>query len=262
MRRCPAGLRDHAQQESRRTRVERRAGALDDDRVRPPRADSCRSGAGRSKAAVATPRSRQPAYGLRDRRRVRLDADSARAARARSAADARARSRPCVVASTASPASPCARAASSRRDTTAAQAPVGQAGAAAQRALIAEESRDGDLCADARQRFGVADFERERRSHDASAPRRAPSVCATASSTPFTKAGDGSAPKRRASSTASSIATAGGQARPAHLVDGQAQHVAVDRGHALDAPVGARAPRSAGRSPRAARATPSASSRA
>lgn len=208
-----AGLRDDAQQEARGTLVEHRAGALDDaargvlDRFLRKRRGQIEDG--RRDAEIE-----QPAHRLLDRARVCFGAEAG--ARAESDQEQSRRAQPAVRGGEhrlARLALRARREQQSRHES--AQAPVGHARATAQRALIAEETRDRDLGTDARQRFGVADLERERRPHDASAAA-APSVCATASRTPLTKDGEGSEPKRRASSTASSIATVAG--RPAQPI--------------------------------------------
>src|SRR5262249_57527508 len=94
-----------------------------------------------------------------------------------------------------------------------AQPPVRPPGALPQRPLVAEERDDDavDLRLLGRER---GQLEEERapplaRGHSGRSSRR-PASWASASSTPFTKPGELSAPKRRASSTAWSSATAAG----------------------------------------------------
>src|SRR5690606_4602327 len=103
----------------------------------------------------------------------------------------------------------------------AAQPPVREARAAAQRPLVAEQPGDRHLGGEPRERLALH-LDAERGLHlPSSGSGSGPgppcaSVRAIASSTPFTNAGERSLPKRRASSIASSIAIEAGV--PPHAI--------------------------------------------
>ena len=234
------GRRDHAQQEASRTRVERVASAVDDPggerflirRRRPALVDRSRPNPLRDRAPdAATPSPPRAAHRRRSAHGTRVQ-PGAGAVRAGGPAWWRAPPRR-VHRSRATPA---ADSRASRRDASP-RVPRRRA-ADVDRGRIQRR----DIRAHARQRLGVADLERQRRPHGRPiSPRSAPR-----------------ASKRTRDGVEHAVHEGGGRigaeaprefdrlvdrdrhgyARPAHLEGGEAQHVAIDGGHPLDAPVG------------------------